>query len=235
MSSLRPEPSPPGRFFGPSPDYVEAPARAYRRLLLVVLAVFVASAALPSTPWSRLILVTLQGAALLIAFDLTRRRGWLVHSVRAVVAISVLLAGLDVVWNLDSERTAGAVMLVGGLLVALAPFAVIDAVRHHPQIELRTASAAITIYILFGLFFSFLYNGLHLFDDGSFNSASELSPAAFQYLSFITLCTVGYGDITPATDLARTLTVLEALIGQLYLVTILGLIVGNLGRSRRSA
>jgi D-alanyl-lipoteichoic acid acyltransferase DltB (MBOAT superfamily) len=235
MSSLPPDPPPRHRFFGPSPDYVEAPASAYRRLLLAVLSVFVVSAALPSTSWSRFLLVTLQGVALLIAFDLTRRRGWLVRGVHGVVAVAVIVAGLDLVFDLDSETTAGVVMLVGGLLVALAPLAIVDAVRHHPQIELRTASAAITIYILFGLFFSFVYNGLHQFDESAFSSASELSPASFQYLSFITLCTVGYGDITPASDLARTLTVLEALIGQLYLVTILGLIVGNLGRDRRPA
>jgi hypothetical protein len=50
------------------------------------------------------------------------------------------------------------------------------------------------------------------------------------YFSFTTLTTVGYGDLTARTDLGHTLAVFEALIGQIYLVTVVSLIVGNLRR-----
>ena len=52
------------------------------------------------------------------------------------------------------------------------------------------------------------------------------------YFSFTTLTTVGYGDLTARTDLGHTLAVFEALIGQIYLVTVVSLIVSNLGRAR---
>ena len=48
----------------------------------------------------------------------------------------------------------------------------------------------------------------------------------------MTLCTVGYGDLVPAADLARTFAVAEMLFGQIYLVTVVALIVSNLGRRR---
>jgi voltage-gated potassium channel Kch len=53
-------------------------------------------------------------------------------------------------------------------------------------------------------------------------------PNDFLYFSFATLTTVGYGDLVAATDLGRSLAVSEALIGQIYLVTVVALIVGNL-------
>ena len=49
------------------------------------------------------------------------------------------------------------------------------------------------------------------------------------------MSTTGYGDLTPATSLGRSLAVFEMLIGQIYLVTIVGLLVGNMGRPRRAA
>ena len=52
------------------------------------------------------------------------------------------------------------------------------------------------------------------------------------YYSYSTLTTVGFGDLTASSDLGRMLSVLEALVGQLYLVTIVALVIGNLGRQR---
>ena len=53
------------------------------------------------------------------------------------------------------------------------------------------------------------------------------------YFSYITMTTVGYGDLTPVGNLPRMLAATEALIGQIYLVTAVALLVGNLGRERR--
>ena len=55
------------------------------------------------------------------------------------------------------------------------------------------------------------------------------------YFSFITLTTTGYGDITAANRIGRTTAMVEAMVGQLYLVTVLALLVSNLGRTRRPA
>jgi voltage-gated potassium channel Kch len=53
----------------------------------------------------------------------------------------------------------------------------------------------------------------------------------FQYFSFITMTTVGYGDLTPATAWGQTLATMEAVIGQVFLVTVVALTVSNLGRT----
>jgi hypothetical protein len=84
------------------------------------------------------------------------------------------------------------------------------------------------------LFFASLYGLIgHL--NGTF-FAQNLAPTPNRtlYFSFTTLTTVGYGDLTARSNLGHTLSVSEALVGQIYLVTVVSLIVGNLGMSRRT-
>jgi len=56
----------------------------------------------------------------------------------------------------------------------------------------------------------------------------------FLYFSFVTITTVGYGDLTAATNLGRSFAIAEALTGQIYLVTVVATIVGGLGRRREA-
>jgi hypothetical protein len=65
-----------------------------------------------------------------------------------------------------------------------------------------------------------------------FAGQSQTTVVDFLYFSYASLTTVGYGDLSPAEDLGRMLAVSEALLGQLYLVTVVALLVGNIGRDR---
>jgi hypothetical protein len=70
---------------------------------------------------------------------------------------------------------------------------------------------------------------------GFFAQPGSHSAAEFLYFSFITLTTGGFGDLTAGDDVGRMMAVVEALIGQrqLYLVTVVALVVGNVGQRRR--
>ena len=68
--------------------------------------------------------------------------------------------------------------------------------------------------------------------DGPFFSQTDINPFTYEYFSYVTLTTVGYGDFTAANDAGRTLAMLEALFGQVFLVTIVALVVSNLGVDR---
>jgi len=91
-------------------------------------------------------------------------------------------------------------------------------------------------YLFIGLFFSLLFTHMEFRSPGSFllrggaiSGAAESEAAllpTFTYYSFVTLTTLGYGDITPATTYARTLAWLEAVIGQLYLAVMVATLVG---------
>jgi hypothetical protein len=112
---------------------------------------------------------------------------------------------------------------------------IVNEVRSHIQINLRTASAALVVYLQFGLLFAYLLAFMASVRDAPvLGGAVDGVPGDYVYFSFVTLTTTGYGDITAITQPARALAIAEALLGQIYLVTVVGLVVGNLGASRRS-
>lgn len=78
-------------------------------------------------------------------------------------------------------------------------------------------AGSIVVYLLLGLIFMFVFHAIYMLaGDSSFNNLNGGNPKEFLYFSFVTLTTVGYGDITPVYPLARSLANFEALIGQLY-------------------
>ncbi len=91
---------------------------------------------------------------------------------------------------------------------------------------------AVSVYLLVGGAFSMVYTVLEVLSPGSFyvdsahNLDRVLNEFDFLYLSYTTLTTLGYGDITPVTSSARMLTVFEAIVGVLYLAVIVGRLVG---------
>ena len=210
----------------------DVPARRYVRIFVCVVGLFVVQASVGEGEVARLVQGVLAGGALVLAAQLESGHPRLLRAVWIVAGVSLVLACAQLA---DGDRavTGGGMLLLNGLLVAAGPVLIFDSIRRHPEVSLRTVIGAITIYVLLGLFFAFVYRSVLLFDAGSFTTSSgSLSPAAMQYFSFVTLTTVGFGDITAVSNGARTLVALEALIGQVYLVTVVALVVGNLGRRR---
>ena len=95
---------------------------------------------------------------------------------------------------------------------------------------------AICAYFLMGLVWSFAYSTLEFFQPGSFQMPQgTINQATFTYYSYVTLTTLGYGDITPISTPARSLALLEAMMGQLYLAVLIARLVGiHIAQSSRS-
>ena len=92
---------------------------------------------------------------------------------------------------------------------------------------------AICIYVLIGMLWALLYTAIGALDSRPFFAQIDKTTTAdYLYFSYVTQTTVGYGDLTAAGSIGRALAVLEALIGQLYLVTVVALLVGRLGPGR---
>jgi len=100
-------------------------------------------------------------------------------------------------------------------------------------VTLEAVFGVLCVYLLIGMLFAFLYGSIDRLGGSPFFAGGQpASVADCLYYSFTTLTTVGYGDLTAHSNLGHTLSVSEALVGQIYLVTIVSLIVANLGRSR---
>jgi hypothetical protein len=164
------------------------------------------------------------GATVLLAFHTSRVPDRVMNVVRiavAVVVLGALAAGLA-----GGDQAAGAVLLVMSALVVASPIAIGWRVAHHATVTAQTILGALSIYVLIGLIFANADYGFQLATGSSFFAQSgHHGPADFGYFSFITMATVGYGDLTPRTGLPRSFAVLEALAGQIFLVVLVARLV----------
>lgn len=148
-----------------------------------------------------------------------------------VVAIVVIAGVLARVVGIESGRfvaTAFSAALTLGVIVRI-----FSHVAKAPVINARVVINAVTVYLMLGLFFSYVFMSLSAATgEGFFTQGPNQPTSVFLYFSYITLATIGYGDFTPAHTVGRFVAVSEGLMGQLYLVTVLALIVSNLGRQR---
>jgi len=118
---------------------------------------------------------------------------------------------------------AGGWSIAAVLVIAVVLLA--QVFRSGPVTSYRV-QGAIAVYLLFGIGWAHAYHLAALLHPGSFNGASQLSnPVDWSYFSFVTLSTVGYGDITPVLPIARSLAVGESLTGQLYLAVLIARLV----------
>jgi len=108
-------------------------------------------------------------------------------------------------------------------------------ILQHDEVSLQTLYGALSAYLMIGLIFASCYAALQTFGDGTlFAGTKDANGKTLQYFSFITLTTTGYGDYVPVTDIARAVAVLEALIGQIFLATLVARLVASFaGRRRR--
>jgi hypothetical protein len=227
---------------GPAPGMPRRPqlgrrARVHRFgfVLLLVLGSACFQVAAPEAGWARFLTILLGAATLLAAVWASQAERLVARGAAAAAVLVAAAAGVYLAVAGSVPALLGAI--ANGLLVAIAPLviagAIVRNVRAEQSVTLHTLSGVLAIYLLAGMFFSFLFGAVDAVNDGDF--FAEIAGADrsdFLYFSYVTLSTTGYGDLAPAPDLGRMLSVAEALLGQIYLVTIVALIVANL-RPRR--
>ncbi|MFM7060326.1 MAG: potassium channel family protein [Actinomycetes bacterium] len=192
-------------------------------------------AATPDAGWARTVGVALEGLALVATLRISGETPRLARLATVLVPVAIVVTAIGNTFEGDLGRLLAGVL--GTFIVVACPLAIVRSVLKHPIVNLQTVGAAICIYLLIGLCFTYLY-GLEyaIFGAPFMNGVPGGRPTAADtlYFSFITLTTTGYGDITCATRIGRTTAMVEAMLGQLYLVTVLALLVSNLGAARRT-
>jgi hypothetical protein len=205
-----------------------SPGYQYHWVLLLLGATFIVMAAGPPDAWTRVLTVFLQGLTLMAAL-LASRVSRRLFRLAAVVALGSLLAALVSVVISGSGQPTSVFFLLSILLVATVPWVIARALWDRQVIDVRTVLGAVCIYVLLGMMFAFVYAAINgLGNDDFFVQTHHATTPDFLYFSYITQTTVGYGDFTASGDLGRALAVLEALTGQLYLVTIIAVLVSRL-------
>ncbi|MFL5850873.1 MAG: potassium channel family protein [Solirubrobacteraceae bacterium] len=202
-------------------------------LVLIILPIAFSLAAPPDEGWARALTVVLFAVAIIVSLAVAHAKRRMQLTAQAMLVLVAISAVIDAI--VGSSTSGGVTRAVLGLLIALAPFALARGVIRHLRAErtvtLDAVYGAIAIYLLIGAFFATIDAAVgQLGSDPFFSQLKEPAFEVYMYFSYVTLATVGYGDFTPATSLARALAVTEALAGQLYLVTIVAVLVSNVGR-----
>ena len=149
-----------------------------------------------------------------------------------VVTVAVLSAAAALLFGHTAATSATG--LVGLLLAVLAPLVILRRIVLSPTITFRLVLGALAIYLLLGLAYAYLFPLIgSLTNTPFFAQTSDPASVDFLYFSYTTQTTVGYGDFTASTSVGRIFAVSEALVEQLYLVSAVALLVGNIGREMR--
>ncbi len=168
---------------------------------------------------------------------------YIVSANRQVLTISILLGtlALTVIWFnlfLNNER-----LLIFGLLLLIAFFAlttttILMHVLSYKRVTADKIYGAICGYLLIGINWALVYTALEIAFPDSFDMTQNLRAGIlfvtyqpiylshFLYYSFITLTTTGFGDIAPLSNIARALSSIEAVVGQLYVAVLIARLVG---------
>jgi hypothetical protein len=200
-------------------------------LALVIVSILVAALA-GNSDWGVFLSVVVIGGTLLFILQASlvgHRYFRLATIVVSLAVLSALVAAL--VGGAPSRWGPG---LIAAMLGLLAPAAIVHRLAQHERVTAQTVLGALCLYLLGGLFFAFVYGALGSFQEPFFVQEAHPQSLDYVYFSFVTQATVGYGDLTARTDVGRMLAVSEALIGQLYLVSVVALLVSNIGRTRVS-
>jgi hypothetical protein len=203
-------------------------------VLFLTLLAMVLTPVVSNHTWGRSLVVGIVGASAVVALTRTGAHGALRRGAEAIVVVTTVVA--SVVPNIQGHAEDHPLQIAASgmftLLLLITPIVVMMRLMLRPKITVDTLAGALSAYLQIGIFFGALFRFDSLIETAPF-FAQHIMPKAndFQYFSFITMTTVGYGDLTPATAVGQTLATMEAILGQVFLVTVVALTVSNLGRA----
>lgn len=213
------------------------PGPGFGTVLALIVAQLIFGLAAPAEEWAEVVSVLIQALILWSAMVAARipetvRRvsGALIAAVVVLTAIIWVAPGVELGELLPTLISVGLIVFTPLVII----LGVIRSIRVEGTITLHVMYGVLSIYLLLGLAFSLMFAAVAEVDSANFftNNASETT-ANFLYFSFVTMTTVGYGDLAAAQGVGRSLAIALALTGQIYLVTIVAVIVSNLGAGRR--
>ncbi len=222
----------------------------YVLVLFLILATLISSAFLGDGTFGILVPLAFMSLTLAVTLSTSDAGPKAVFLGRVVVGLAFLGVAAAELLNYNGLARLGffVAMIV---LSIVTPLVIARRLLKHMTVSIGTIAGAADIYLLIGLFFAVVFMSVGASQAGVLNAmepdavqqhataadaffiaSRPVGPADFIYYSLVTQTTVGYGDLTASSNLGRMLSTTEALLGQLYLVTVVAVLVANIGRSR---
>lgn len=200
-----------------------SPAAAHGGLALLLLHVLIAPYALrdPNAIAAVILQAVFYLLLIIVLVDLATHRAVMVGCIFLVVAATAFrffASSLDLGMHVLADA---ALALCGMITLVMAMRRILMARRATSAL----ISGAVSIYLLAGIIWAIVFHALESIYPGSFSVSGSTVAGDLYYFSFVTLTTLGYGDVSPITAFARSVAVFEAVFGQIFLVVLLGRLV----------
>jgi Ion channel len=195
-------------------------------VLMLALVVFVISA--PSANWSRAVALAMEGAALVVAIATAREPDEARY--RKALVVGVVLIGLTIIVATGTASLTFTTVVAALVTVAVPASIIRGSLRllREQGVTFEAVAGGLAIYLALGLVFAWIIGFIiHVSSTPYFAQHTNGTDGDWVYFSFTVLTTTGFGDFSAATPTGHALAVIEMLTGQLYLVTIIGLLIGN--------
>ena len=206
----------------------DAAAYRYGIVFLLTLAVVVFIILASESALSRAVSFALIAGALLVVAGTSRERSDVRHRRLLVGGVVTLLLTIAIIVDVIPRSVA---LLLSGLLALAIPVTLARGLLRLVRTRGATTQAvagALAVYLLLGLTFAFGVGFLAAVGSGNYFAQGTSGDASTNlYYSFTVLTTTGFGDFTAAHHAGRALAVVEMLVGQLYLVTVIGVLIGR--------
>lgn len=194
--------------------------------LVLALAVFVIAA--PSATWSRSVALAIEGAALVVAVATARERKEIRYRNALIVGVAtIVLIGLVATGTAPRGFTDAA----NATITAAIPVVIVQGVfrlLRERGVTAQAVAGALAMYIALGLVFASIVGFVtHVSSTPYFAQHTSGTVGDRVYFSFTVLTTTGFGDFSAGTPVGHAIAVIEMLTGQLYLVTVIGVLIGN--------
>ena len=174
-------------------------------------------------------------AVLLIALRNGQLRPHAIRIVSIVVLAGSVLAAVLLAVDTDGPG-AGVANVWTALILLVSAVLIVRRVLARPEITLQSIYGAISAYLILGLMFAAFYAAMYRFGGNTFFANGRMGDTrTFQYFSFVTLTTTGYGDYTAAASGGQAVAVIEAITGQIFLATLVARLVAGFRGAARAA
>lgn len=215
-------------------QFFEPGAHRFRLPMGVTAASILFTIAAPTGTFTRMVSVFLLMGSVLLSLHATEMTRGIRRAFGAMIIFaSALSATGTAIDHADWVRGVGELIAIVPILFAAVM--VVRWITRQKVITFEAVVAGILVYLLVAMAFADLYGAIaDLATHELFCTQGDGTVSERVYFSLVTITTTGYGDFTSCMQVGRAVAVSEAVFGQIYLVTIISLLVGNMGRSREA-
>lgn len=204
-----------------------SPTNRYGLVIVLIAITYVVTASAHGSS-AQSIIVLVQLLTVWIVFGVSEsRRARRIAAVAAVVGAVIVIVGGIVGSMAGADDVLRALFVISTLLYLAAPALIVRSIGTRDAVDGQTVLGAIAAYLLLGMMFAFLYQAIGAIqtDPAFFGAQGRGTASDDLFFSFITLTTTGYGNLVPAANPGQTVAVVEAIVGQLFLVTAVAKVV----------